>query len=995
MAFDYSKAARIITTSPTPVLDAMGIQFGVPQCMMRMTKNALAAFPSPVLGGMNGSIEEGKALADSVFKDITRKIFLDTGIVEYDTTTGKFVFVSATSKLGVERSALDDVNNLFGLGTILGFGAKAWVMGEKIVEQFNDIKNCIDKMKSFSALQKGPSAVADKMVGFTAGGSIFKPPPPSEAASLVFDQNKDMLETATGFINEANAQQNNIRSILQARQKDPANNPEPVFWKNMVNEDPNSPWFGQTLDQALSGLTSFNLIDADAAANGDPIVPVVESYKEITQAPSGMEPPVSKKGQFLFSKTGIYYDSYGGGLDYSGCITNIVSAIYYDSSGNPIPGTGVPDNMVKWMHEYNPNIGGKGEIVTWNTFNQWANTAFDITQIDESPFMQTFYEEDHFLQVVIDQRNRELYDLSTYVTDLQLSGYAEDSALVTNQRQILYAAIATHDSKINRRKKQIQVHVLLSPPTNPAQKGNIPINNFEGLDGDKLAIERGKQEALLFHPGDVSGIVLPLCPTFIKSDIPQNAFTVNELVVPEVGVGGIISSDPHVSGTSGTTLSLNNQIATSGLVSIYNFLDADLVAPNSSEYFVINCNTSAVSDKPAQLVGSSIPSMFPSGIGIPYFRGVCNFFSGVSGDGNPKVLNHAANLEYLHSPYRPYGYGRIQSGWDDIESLLYSRSGATFEFWTHVPDLHDSAGAGWNADSALSSLHRVVVGCENRGGTFSSVDPYWVAGPQQGTKTVKGLLMGFSRDCRMTSGTAPSNNPADNDLTKGLVFHMSPTQSINTSGVTFLAASANPILCPQDIVPPSGYYGIQVDTSTTALNGSSFDDCSANFMLATVTVDYVSKLTHIYLNGSLLASSTITETFGDTGPPQIPGMITPDSFSYNSVFSGLPMNGPLFPPNSVGQTDFWYWDGPQLQGGNSRMALTPWIIGGGYTDGMFYQSGDGSIEGMNFMGGKWGGKKSGLYGYLGSLKLYNRALSSGEILTNYKAQQGFFENILI
>ena len=48
---------------------------------------------------------------------------------------------------------------------------------------------------------------------------------------------------------------------------------------------------------------------------------------------------------------------------------------------------------------------------------------------------------------------------------------------------------------------------------------------------------------------------------------------------------------------------------------------------------------------------------------------------------------------------------------------------------------------------------------------------------------------------------------------------------------------------------------------------------------------------------------------------------------------------------------------------------------------------------MNFMGGKWGGKKSGLHGFIGSLKLYNRALSSGEALKNYNAQKGFFTTI--
>ena len=53
----------------------------------------------------------------------------------------------------------------------------------------------------------------------------------------------------------------------------------------------------------------------------------------------------------------------------------------------------------------------------------------------------------------------------------------------------------------------------------------------------------------------------------------------------------------------------------------------------------------------------------------------------------------------------------------------------------------------------------------------------------------------------------------------------------------------------------------------------------------------------------------------------------------------------------------------------------------------------GANEGMNFMGGRWGGKKSGLHGFVGSLKLYNRAIPQNEALQNYTAQKGFFEHI--
>jgi len=1006
--FDFTKAAGIITTSDQPVLGALGAQFGVPQCMLDFTKEILSAFPSPILNDMQKGIQEGKALADSVFKDVMRQVFLDTGIVEYDTALGRFVFVSSSSNKGIEQNALQGLNDLQGLGTILGFGAQAVVIGQNVGSQIDAVKNCIDQFKSFNALQKGPSAIADKMVGFTAidpvtGEEIaFDAPPPAlEAASQVYDDNKETLEQAAGFVAAADNSLQAIREIKQARAADPENNPEPVFWNNMP--DPNDP--SKTLGDALSGLTSFKLIDCETDAEGNPIVPIDEGdfnpFLDVINV-SGMQPPVSVQGQFLFSRTGVYYDSYGGGLDYSGCITNIVSAIYYDASGQPRAGTGVPPEALKYLHEYNPNIGGKGEIVNWHTFNKWANTAFDLAYINEDPQIQQYYDTDHFLQVLIDNRNREVYDLSSYIGELKSSGYTEDSAVLSNQRQVLFSKIADHDHKIKRRKKQIELQVLLAPADSPAVLGEIPINTFQNLDSGLISVEQAKQENLLFNPGEVSGVVLPLCPTFIKSEIPQDEFTVKDLIVPEVGVGQIITSDPDASGTSGTVLSLTDMITTDQLAAVYNFLDADLVLPDSEKFLSINCATSSTFEAPAQIVASSVDSMFPSGIGVPYFRGVCNFFSGVDGDGNSKADKKVDKTQYLYSAYRPYGYARLQEGFDNLDSILYRQSGATFDFWTHVPDLGNANDPGWNADMSLSSLHRVVLGCENRGGTNTGD----VAGAAPNSAAVKGLLMGFTRDRRLTKNLPPTNNPADNDLTEGLVFHMSPTQSVNTSSVTFLTASGDPALCVQDEVPPSGYFGISVDTSTATTGGHKFNDCSTAFVHTAVTVDYGADQVTIYLNGEQLATATVGETFGTTEavPPNIPSTVDASSFSYDKAFEDyLPPNAPLFPPDSLGFRDFWWWDGPTPKVIGGQTALTPWIIGGGYTDGMhvidfpdtatYLANYAGTNQGMNFMGGEYGGKKSGLHGFIGSLKLYNKALSAGEVLKNYNAQKGFFTNI--
>ena len=1007
MSFDYSKAAAIISNSGTPILDLLGYQYGVPSCLLDYSKTVLSMIPGNILGSMNSKIKDGKTNANNLVKDILSQIQLDTGMVEYDTNLGKFVWVSTSSAKGLETDLVAMLGGFDDFGKLLGFGAQAWIIGDAANEQFEAIKSCWDKFKSAEALQKGTSALASQLVGFDVldpvtgevVDQLFAPPPATQAASEVWDANIEDMQSAVSFVDACDKQIQNINEVLQARQKDPKNNPEPAFNGKLPNpffdpDRPAGPDNPATLAEAL-GTTDLNVINNvfyDEERDDWVIVGEEEdTTTTISADASSIGPPVSKSGQYLFSRTGIYYDSYGGGLDYSGCITNIVNAIYFDEDGNPRPGLGVPETAVEWLLDFNPNLGGKGEPISWATFNQWANTIFNLDNINESRPLQEWYDDDHFLQMLIDQRNREVYDLSTMLTDYT-SAYGEDSALTYNQRQTMYSKVSDHDYKIKRRKKQIEVHYVLNPD---AVRGHVPINNLEDLDSGLIAVQKSLQEQILFRPNEVSGIVLPLCPTYIKSEVPQDAFTLDELSVPSIGVGGIINTDKSYTGTSGTVLSLNTSITDNGLVAIYNFLDADLVQPDSEKYYVINCTTSSSSEKPAQLVASSIESTFPSGVGLPYFRGMCNLFSGIDGDGNTKAPTYDDDDVLLRSPYRPYSYARIQPGWDDMDSLLYKNSGATIEFWCHVPSLATSAGPGWNLDSSLSSLHRVVLGCENRGGTLESTDPNMVIGPTRGTATVRGMVMGFTVDQRITASTTPSNDPENGQNIDVMSFHMSPTQSINTSAVTFVAASANTSYCEDDTTGPQNFYGLQVDALAATEGASCIADVSSGFQLITITINYGSDEVNLYLNGTLHHSQTVESVFGYPGPPNLPSPVDISSFSYSALYQDLPLNPPLYPPNSLGQRDFWYYDGPKIGSISNTPPITPWIIGGGYTDGMTQGiANDNTVYGMNFMGGEWGGIKSGLHGFLGSFKLYNRGLLASEVEKNYNAQQGFFKNLL-
>jgi hypothetical protein len=99
--------------------------------------------------------------------------------------------------------------------------------------------------------------------------------------------------------------------------------------------------------------------------------------------------------------------------------------------------------------------------------------------------------------------------------------------------------------------------------------------------------------------------------------------------------------------------------------------------------------------------------------------------------------------------------------------------------------------------------------------------------------------------------------------------------------------------------------------------------------------------------------------------PRIPSFIKDNSFKYNAI--NIP-------------------DAPELVYGIQPRRYTPWVIGGGFTD---------AFPNGNFLGSSLGGQYSGLEGYLGSFKFYNKTLTSQQVLNNYEAQKSFFTNILI
>ena len=278
-----------------------------------------------------------------------------------------------------------------------------------------------------------------------------------------------------------------------------------------------------------------------------------------------------------------------------------------------------------------------------------------------------------------------------------------------------------------------------------------------------------------------------------------------------------------------------------------------------------------------------------------------------------------------------------------LQDLLYSKQGATFESWIQLSGL--TTNSSYNQDGS-QGLYRLLLANENTG-LASDITPQLdreVLSLDEGTSVVRGMVMGFTRDRRFTASAAASNAEIDNPADSA-VFVIAPTQSYDSSSLGFI----NKEPCGED---NTRWHGLTIPVSSIT-NNVSFSDCGSTFCHLAVTFDPTNDKVSVYLDSKLLTTSNYYDTFG-TGKfmtPKIPSLALSSSFEYSGAGPGL------------------------------DKFFTPWIIGGGYTDGL--------AEG--FTGGTYGGKTSALQGKVGGIKFYSRPLSSSQVLKNYNANKNFFK----
>ncbi len=469
----------------------------------------------------------------------------------------------------------------------------------------------------------------------------------------------------------------------------------------------------------------------------------------------------------------------------------------------------------------------------------------------------------------------------------------------------------------------------------------MPVNDFSYLADTNILLTVENQRKLTLYQDDVSSVVLPVSSYYVVPAKTSTNVTFEHLLINNVGIGGLIFDSSSVSSTSSIKLTVTDIITTDSLFALYNFLDTNVEKPVSTKFLLDN-GMSSKNYNNGQLNSLSISSVFGNGLGIAYLQGITK-----NSSTNPKTPSALGSFIKLPET-------------SEFNDLLYSRNGATLDLWIYLPNLTSNS---WVTGSP-SSLYRVILANENTGlldGASARSDENFLQ-PEYSTDIVKGAMIGFTCDRRLTLNLAGSNNPADNDVETGLVFFVAPTQSKDASTVGFINKSKK---ISDNCYSETTWYSFTQDVYLTNSESISLQKIENEFCNLSLTFNPYEDKISLYLDGSLLKEDSLSDVFAieKYSMPNIPTMKKDNSFYYNA--STTPVS------------DLEY--GPTL-----GKYFTPWIVGGGYTDG---------IPNNNFMGSIYGGLISGLRGYIGSIKFYNKPLASTEIINNYKAQKDFFKNI--
>ena len=657
-------------------------------------------------------------------------------------------------------------------------------------------------------------------------------------------------------------------------------------------------------------------------------------------------PPVSYKGKFVLSQDGIYYDSRQGGIPYF---------------------TSQKINQVSWHLRYASNKGGKGEIFDPENMDRFSETVFSFEYKEESSKVLNFYKYDDILRALRNDRDLRILDVSAKIDDLVASGYSQDSAIIKNYKEN-YAAVAYgYDTKVNIRKKQLQIAAIFGPfgvtdatdvrgagvfwinneldfispkslcgsdqdgfilDYDELTQGNgstvlgegagdskvaipniryierVPINDFTYLKDLGLVPSLATQKTAMLHSSDFDNTTLPMAPNYLTAGPGSPIDAIPELSIAPYGETGWVN-------TSGDT-------EVSGDIAYIRSLDDEIVTKNLLVCYNF-LESSSVVDSASTTFG--VRNYAETGDGLN---------AKLVGPGAATVFPSGVSIPYLtgslYKPDRKYGvyYSYLSSGSyvrlpnnyrsgsvfppsQRLDNLMYNQAGWTMDFWVHAPDIH----TGMEVDHR----YKLLMANENCGvGGKDSV-----AG---GNPIINAGMSGHSRPLRdvrtkgMVMGWRDVGNPVRTTQLSGLQFVVAPTVASDNMdlwgrsvclGETITGDGVSG-MCREDL-------GFIVDASASTESGYSISSVDTGFTHLAIACNYGLDKISLYVNSEFLASANVSTSF-NVKPGQslsIPTLITETSWQDRDGKHGERLYEGEFPWQPI---------------------FTPWILGGGFTDGL-------------------------------------------------------------
>lgn len=727
-------------------------------------------------------------------------------------------------------------------------------------------------------------------------------------------------------------------------------------------------------------------------------------------------PPISRKGKFILSRDGIYYDSRGGGG------IPEVEGIVLAASG--------------WNLSQPPNLGGKGLIYTDKDLDGRTGSFIDFDYIldseAENDTYLAFLAEDSVLKSLEEDRHSQAFSVSSQIDELLTSpDNSESSAIVKNYYGSLAAIVYSYDVKIEKRKKQLQLvavfgqhkYVLTSDDGVALFKGiadgesfdpkigpnvlvermdvdkyrilsHIPVNNFSFLKNSGANLKLSVQKEIILTSEDLKDTTLPVKPVFYVGG--EHTYPVmGPLEFSELSESlPVHAANPSVSSVVPFVKHITDQIVSDGLLASYTFTSPDAVHCSSTKNNVRNVAGASYGSLDAQLVGSSVNYVFPSGLSLPKLEGSYYNDEGAvtsrNGGSYVRLPNTNSNLNNI-----AYQVERKSSGLG---------GGFSFDFWTHVPSL------------VMTDVHRyrLVIANENSGGTPLNPIQRHVNAKRSKTISQGAEVFYKETDLSKTQGMLIGFRDRGGSSTpSGLEFCILPTVSQNHNkgkfghSICIAESSLSETPTPADVTE----LGFCIPSGTTTTKGVAFTDASSSFVHFSVVFDYINDKLSVYADGYEL-SSTIMSTAFDITKSQT---LAIPSFTQGKISEQYEASW----ESTVGK------NGPVVtmeEGQVLGTSFTPWILGGGFSDNIWkthedhtgaplpggppgflgyntndtYYSKSSGVEGQHEpeLDNRASSRpRSGLSGFLGSFKVYEKPLTPAEVLQNYTAQKGFFKEI--